>query len=227
MPSGKGGSALPLLRSLGHSSISEQFKHYCPSPDQTLQPPWRRAAESCQGSWVQQRPVWSHDFDFLFLLLPCAPDSFCDNVVISALPACPLLGLEQGEAEEIFSGPWITMGRTAHGGQKKRSLQGAKRLVLGREGVRKMLAPKLVHKNPVKIPQNCFLIFLYMQRIVWDLRPGHGKFLFPMSFIYTGCNLKSWKKSASLSQIPPVPLRSPQQSRTAWNKGGIPTRKIQ
>lgn len=86
---------------------------------------------------------------FFFLLLPCVPESFCDNLVISALsflPA-PLLGLEQGEAEEIFYGLWINMGRTAHGGQKKRSLQGARRLVLGMVGVGKMLKPKLVHKN--------------------------------------------------------------------------------
>lgn len=162
---------------------------------------WRRAAGSCQGSWVKQSPVWSHDFDFLSFAFCCPVFLRASVTTLWFLPA-PLLGLEQGEAEEIFYGLWISMGRIAHGGQKKRSLQGARRLVVGREGVGKMLRPKLVHKNRVEIPQTGFLIFLPMQGIVWDRRPGHWKFLSPMSFTYAGYSLKSRKNQPAWAKYP-------------------------
>lgn len=210
--------------SVVHFSILGQFKHCWVSTDQFLQPPYRCGYGLMSPA---KAPGWNKGLlevmtlVFFFLLLPCVPESFCENTVISVLPflPAPLLGLEKGEAEEIFYGPWITGGRTAYGGQKKTSLQGAKRLVLGREGVRKMLRSKWVHKNWVEISR-FFHFCLYARSC---LRPV----LSPMSFIYTGSNLKSRKKTASLKQIPPVHLRSPQQSRTAWNKGGSPTRKIQ
>lgn len=69
---------------------------------------WRKAAESCQGSWVKQSPVWSHDFDFL--LFPFAalcswkllwqPCDFCPF-----LPACspPGTGARRGRGDILWT----------------------------------------------------------------------------------------------------------------------------
>lgn len=72
--------------------------------------------KACLKQWL-----WFFFFPLPFAAL-CSWELLweCCDFCPFCLPA-PVLGLEQGEAEEIFHGSWVTMGRTACGGQKTRA----------------------------------------------------------------------------------------------------------